>query len=159
VLSALDQTLAALASGSRQLQHQVGKVCLSEINGRKDKILGPQVKFTLLCFLHSINMFVCRMKIGVFEELKCQILAQGRLDSESLGVFVSELQGVSQVWKLQLEEKEKKAREDQSLYKMKTSKEIEDSELKKTFPMYHKEFEDVAASTVYIVFNLILHAY
>jgi hypothetical protein len=91
------------------------------------------------------------MKMGIFEELKCQILAQAHLDSECVSLFLSELQAVSEARKAQLEEKAQKAREDQSLYKMKTTKEIEESELKVMFPMYHKEFEDFAANQVYIV--------
>lgn len=89
--------------------------------------------------------------MGIFEELKCQILAQAHLDNECVELFLSELQGVSEARKAQLEEKAQKAREDQSLYKMRTTKEIEESELKVMFPMYHKEFEDFAANQVYIV--------
>ncbi|XP_059478111.1 midasin [Neocloeon triangulifer] len=90
-----------------------------------------------------------RLRMSSFEELKFQILAQGSFDSDSMQVFVSELSGLASAWKTQLEEKEKREREAQSLYKMKSTKEIEETELKKTFPMFHQEFEDVSMNVVY----------
>ncbi|CAB3367536.1 Hypothetical predicted protein [Cloeon dipterum] len=90
-----------------------------------------------------------KLKMSSFEELKFQILARGSLDKDSCKVFISELSGLASLWKLQLEEKEQREKEAQSLYKMKSTKEVEEAELKKTFPLFHQEFEDVAGNVVY----------
>lgn len=155
LLPALHQTDSVISACTHWVNRKIRKVVSLCSAKRKSKVLDTQVIFGKLIFIWFvlITQFILRMKMGIFEEMKCQILAQAHLDDDCVQMFLSELQGVSEARKEQLAEKAQKAREDQSLYKMKTTKEIEESELKNAFPMYHKEFEDVAANQVYIVIS------
>lgn len=77
------------------------------------------------------------------EELRSHVLARGQLDIDCVSVLSQLFRRLTEAWKHQEEERQRREREEKSMFRVKAPKELEAEEMREIFPSFHQDFADV----------------